>query len=385
MTKKLYETDSYIKAFDAKVLSCDHKDGYYYIVLDQTAFFAEGGGQAADTGFINDASVLDVQLENDTVVHKTDKPLVVGESVTCELDWELRFERMQSHAGEHIVSGIINSMFGFNNVGFHMSDSTVVMDVDGALTQADIEQVELEANRAVYLNKAIYAHYPTAEELKTVKYRSKLDFDEGVRLITIEDYDCCACCAPHPSRTGEIGVIKVIDFYPNRSGTRIELVCGINAFKDYCALHNSNKAIMNLLSAPRDQVYDLALKEHESLTAARNENKALSERLTFAELEKLEIGNSVCAFASGASYDALRYCANALNSDEIDYCCIFSNMGSGDYSYVISSTSQNIQPFIKELHAAFNGKGGGKPNYAQGKITAAKSELISFVERLVRS
>ena len=174
-TVKLYENDSYIKEFSATVLSCEEKDGAYFVVLDKTAFFPEGGGQDTDKGKIADADVLDVQIKNDVIYHKVNKAFNENEEVTCTLDWETRFLRMQNHTGEHIVSGVIHSLFGYNNVGFHMNDTLVTLDVDGPLSDEDIKKVELKSNKAIYENKSIKAIYPTANELDNDDYCSKLD------------------------------------------------------------------------------------------------------------------------------------------------------------------------------------------------------------------
>ena len=246
---KLYENDSYIKNFSATVISCEEKDGAFLVVLDKTAFFPEGGGQDADKGVINGIEVFDVQIKDDIIYHKLEKNLEIGATVECSIDWDTRFSRMQNHTGEHIVSGLINIIFGYNNVGFHMNDSLVTFDVDGPLTDDDIKLVEKKANQAIYANNSINAIYPTPEELDNYDYRSKLDITEGVRLVEIENTDLCACCAPHVAKTGEVGIIKIISYIPYKKGTRIEMLCGSLALEDYQNLHITNKAIMNMLSA----------------------------------------------------------------------------------------------------------------------------------------
>ena len=381
MTNKLYENDSYLKSFDAQVLSCECKDDFYYVVLDKTAFFPEGGGQPADSGTIDGAKVVDVQISNDIITHKTDKPFEVGQSVTGEIDWDVRFARMQNHSGEHIISGIIHGMFGYNNVGFHMNDKTMTVDVDGTLTADDIKKIELASNKIVFSNKRIYAEYPTPQQLETLDYRSKLDITEGVRLIYIEDCDCCACCAPHVANTGEIGTIKILDFAPHRSGTRIEMVCGIYALEDYCYLHTAVKGVMGLLSAPRDNVLDSVNKVFANVTELRNENNRLSEQLVMAQLDKVAINNSICTFSDNATFNDLRYCSNIL-VNEFDYCALFSK-SDDDYIYVISSQSNNVSDIVKAINSAFNGKGGGRPNYAQGKIVATREEITNLLNSML--
>lgn len=377
-TIKLFENDSYIKEFSAIVVDCEEKDNSYFIVLDKTAFFPEGGGQDADKGTINNAEVLDVQIKDNIVYHKLEKPLKTGDTVDCKIDWDTRFSRMQNHTGEHIVSGIIHRTFGYNNVGFHMNDNLVTLDVDGPLTDAQIREIEIKSNQAIYGNKSIKAIYPTPEELADYDYRSKLDITEGVRLIEIEDTDLCACCAPHVARTGEVGIIKIISYIPYKKGTRIEMLCGLLAINDYINLHNTNKQIMNMLSAKRFETPDSVERIQAELSNARAENKKLMADLATLKMEKHIADNKVCVFIDGVSYDELRNCSNTL-IEEHEYCYLFSNTDENNYIYVVSSKGQNVRELVQELNKTFSGKGGGRDTYAQGKITATKEEILKYL------
>lgn len=378
-TIKLYETNSYIKEFAATVISCEEKDGECYVVLDKTAFFAEGGGQPADMGEMGDANVLDVQIKDGIVYHKVDKPVQVGETVNCVIDWDIRFSRMQNHSAEHLVSGIIHNLFGYNNVGFHLNDRLVTLDCDGPLTENDVAKIELEANKAIYANKSINIIFPTADEIGNYDYRSKLDITENLRLVEIENYDLCACCAPHVAKTGEIGVIKILSYIPYKKGTRIEMVAGLLAFKDYCNIHSSTKSIMNLLSAKREDIFTSTEKIHKDLGDMRAENKKLLAELALLQMEKHEISNGICVFVNNASYDELRNCSNSLIED-FDYCYAFSNTDGDNYIYIVASKEHNVRENVQKLNQAFYGKGGGRDFYAQGKITVnSKEEIINYL------
>ena len=379
-TIKLYENDSYIKNFSATVISCEEKDGAFLVVLDKTAFFPEGGGQDADKGVINGIEVFDVQIKDDIIYHKLEKNLEIGATVECSIDWDTRFSRMQNHTGEHIVSGVIHRNFGYNNVGFHMNDSLVTFDVDGPLTDDDIKLVEKKANQAIYANNSINAIYPTPEELDNYDYRSKLDITEGVRLVEIENTDLCACCAPHVAKTGEVGIIKIISYIPYKKGTRIEMLCGSLALEDYQNLHITNKAIMNMLSAKRFETPDSVERIQNELGSARVENKKLLGELATLKMEKHIFDSKVCVFIDGASYDELRNCSNTL-IEEHEFCYLFSNTDENNYIYVVSSKENNVRDLVQELNKAFNGKGGGRDTYAQGKIVATKEEILSFIEK----
>ena len=207
MTEKLYELDSYIKTFSATVLECVPRGNGYAVRLDRTAFFPEGGGQAADTGMLGGVTVTDAQIVDGAIWHYTSAPLSVGDTVEGVLDWNTRFSRMQHHTAEHIVCSIAHRWHGMSNVGFHLGSEDVTLDLSGELTREQINAIEDEANRVVWSNVGVVATIPSAEELATLTYRSKKELDGDVRLVTIDGVDCCACCAPHVARTGEIGII----------------------------------------------------------------------------------------------------------------------------------------------------------------------------------
>lgn len=374
MTLKLYLNDSYIKEFTAKVLSCEKIGENYAVILDQTAFFAEGGGQDADKGEINGIKVLDVQENGEDIVHTLEKPLNVGDTVKGEIDWELRFSRMQNHSAEHILSGVIHKIFGYNNVGFHMNDSLITFDVDGPLTAEDIERVEKEANRAVFENAAISVSYPTAEEFDSIDCRSKIELSDGVRLITVDGFDTCACCAPHPARAGEIGLIKIVNFCAFKGGTRIEMVAGALALKDYSYLHSVSKAIMKQLSAKREEIAEQVEKLGSDLNLARAAIKALNEKLAEASLSTEMVGNTLVGFTSDADFNALRNIANGkLNMAE--YIALFAETADG-FNYLVASKIGDTRGIAKTLNENFSGKGGGRPDCVQGKIPKTDKENL---------
>ena len=211
MTEKLYYKDSYIKNFSAEVLSVEKIDNGFDVVLDKTAFFPEEGGQSADTGTIGYAGVFDVFERDGVVHHLTDISPCIGNN-ECSVDFDARFEKMQCHTAEHILCGIIHRLFGFDNVGFHLGEDEVTFDVSGVLTREELDRVESLANNVVFENILVETFFPKSDELDEIEYRAKLDLTEGVRLVKIGDVDTCACCAPHVAYTGEIGLIKILDF-----------------------------------------------------------------------------------------------------------------------------------------------------------------------------
>ena len=210
-TRRLYYEDSHQREFDGEVLACETEGEAFQVLLDQTAFFPEGGGQYADTGALNGVRVLDVKDRKGMIWHKTEGPLEPGTRVHGIIDWEQRFDRMQQHTGEHIVSGLVHQRFGYDNVGFHLGEDYCTMDFSGPITREELKEIEREANRAVFADLPVTVFYPSKEELEDLEYRSKIEIQGQVRLVSIPGYDLCACCAPHMAHTGEIGLIKLVN------------------------------------------------------------------------------------------------------------------------------------------------------------------------------
>jgi len=226
MTLKLYDTDSYATEFDAVVLSCNECEKGYEIVLDRTVFFPEEGGQCCDRGTLNGYDITDVQIKSNVIYHYSDTKFEIGAKVHGIIDFKLRFRNMQNHTGEHIICGIAHKLYGYENVGFHLGEDYVTMDLSGPLSKKQVHELELLANEAIYKNVSVTAYYPGKEKIKNMFYRGKSDIEGDIRIVRIKDYDVCACCAPHVAKTGEIGIIKIIDYTPHRGGMRLTILCG---------------------------------------------------------------------------------------------------------------------------------------------------------------
>ena len=379
MSVKLYEENAYIKSFNATVTECIPYKEKFLVALNKTAFFPEGGGQSADTGFLDNATVTDVQEKNGTIYHETGTPLNVGKEVSGKIDWAQRFYRMQNHTGEHLTSGIIHTLFGYDNVGFHMGHNSITLDTSGVLTKEDIENIEEKVNAAIYENVNVKAYFPSESELKNISYRSKLDNFEKTRIVEIEGYDICACCAPHVSKTGEIGIMKILDFYPNKGGTRIELLCGHSALEDYRKKTSANAEIMGLLSAPNGQTTDFVKHTLEALSNAKFEIKALKEELALAKLETQKAGIVTVGHIKNANFDDLKVCMNFLTSSNDGICAVISQTEK-NCLFIVSSQTKDISNFMKYLRDNLNACGGGKNNYSQGKISADYENIIQVIK-----
>ena len=381
MTRKLYDEDSHLSRFSARVEACVPDGDRWRIVLDQTAFFPEGGGQSADTGTLGAARVLDVQELEGRIVHVTDQPLEPGAAVEGVLDWAQRFRRMQEHSGEHIISGLVHRLYGYTNVGFHLGEETVTMDYDGELTKEQLAELESLANEAVWKNVPITAEYPSEETLRTLEYRSKLELTENVRIVTIEGYDVCACCAPHVSRTGEIGAIKIIDSMRHRGGVRLTILCGVDAVRQYQRLFDEAAALSNLMSVPKEQLVPAVERLFSERDALEAELKAREEKLNTLRLRSVpEAGTNIVLIDTFDDPDAMRELVNVGMERASGVCAAFSGTDEDGYRYIIGSKTIDLRVRAKEINTALSGRGGGRPTMIQGSCTAARCEIEAFFE-----
>lgn len=379
-TQKLYYENVYQRTFRAQVLSCELEKDHWNVVLDRTAFYAEGGGQPGDCGVLNRVNVLDTKGKDGVILHVTDAPLAVGKRVTGGIDWSLRRSRMQEHSGEHILSGVLHRFFGVNNVGFHMGSACVTLDLDKPLDAHQIALGERLANEAVYQDLPIEITYPTAEELKKLDYRSKKELTGKVRIVTIPGYDVCACCGTHVARTGEIGMVKVIGFAHYKGGVRISMLCGSRALRDYGERLDAVTAISGLLSAKPERVTDavgrLVIEKEtlqQKLLAAQNELLAGK-----AEVAQPAENGILCTFEANLEPDALRRYSKLLAPKCPRAAAVFSGV-NGHFQYAVAGAEgTDIRAFGKAMNLALSGRGGGKPGLVQGSVQASQKEIIDW-------
>ncbi len=378
MTKKLYYDDAYIKEFDAELLSVTPlPDGGFDVVLSATAFFPEEGGQSSDTGVIADARVTCVFEEDGVVHHITDSDPGSGK-VHALLDFDGRFEKMQCHSAEHILCGIIHRLYGLENVGFHLGSDEITFDVDGVLTREELDRVEDLANEAVFANIPVETSFPTSEELSTLTYRSKLELTENVRIVKIGDVDSCACCAPHVAYTGEIGLIKILDFEKHRGGLRIRMTAGRRALLDYRTKYANIKQISAILSEPQHNTAEALARFTADFEETRSRLKASRLELAreIAKREQGSDGNAVYLFPEW-TLDELREFSNVL-VDSVGGMLVALCGTEGDYKYIISSKNINLSEKIREINSALSGRGGGKPMMVQGTFLSTFEAIKDY-------
>lgn len=393
-TEKLYENDSYITTFQATVLACvpaeqvcagqngtkggwaDESRGQWAICLDRTAFFPEGGGQGADTGWLDESPVWDVQIIDGALWHRTDLEAKEGQALQGRIDWQRRFSNMQQHSGEHIFSGLTHRHFGYDNVGFHLGSQVVTMDFNGTLTQEDLDRIEWEVNEAIVKNVPISVSYPDRERLAAMEYRSKIEIDGQVRIITVEGYDVCACCAPHVARTGEIGLLKVVDHIKYKGGTRVSMLCGFRALTDYREKLGAARQISRALSVPAGEIAPAVEGKLEENARLRQKNVELTGRLIEQEVAQIPCGQeNVWYFKEGLEAAAMRRAVN-LALERVEKCAgVFCGDDKEGYKYIIGTRSGCGRELAKILKEKLEARGGGSPEMIQGFVAAGKSQI----------
>ncbi len=365
MTVRLFDSDPQLRAFTARVLACEEKDGKYLVTLDQTAFFPEGGGQGADHGILGGTRVLDAHDVGGEVVHTVDAPLEAGRQVEGRVDSERRLSMMQQHSGEHIFSGLVCRLFGYDNVGFHIGSEAVTMDFNGPLTEEDVRRVERLANEAIWANLPVEAFVPPREELEAMTYRSKKAIDGDVRIVRIPGVDTCACCGTHVTQTGSVGQIKVLGCQKYKSGVRVSILCGMRALDEENAVQEQARRIAVALSARQSGIADAAEHLLAERDALRAQNDALGMRV-FELLAERETGDVRVVLCDALAPSQVRRAAGRLAAG--------ARMGlvlvpkDGGYAFALCSDAVDVREATRALIAAFGGKGGGPRDMTQGVL-----------------
>ena len=375
---KLFENDSYLTRFTARVLSCTQGKKGYDVTLDQTAFFPEGGGQPYDTGTLGGVQVLEVHDRGGQIVHTCAGPLEVGSQVEGIVDWERRLDHMQQHSGEHIVSGLAHAKYGCDNVGFHMGSDVVTIDLNVELDQQQLEELELEANRYLWQDRPVQLLYPTSDELERMDYRSKKAIQGQVRIVTFPGADTCACCGTHVRSAGQVGLIKLLSVQRFRDGVRIELVCGGRALRYVNAMVAQNRHISNLLSTK-------AAETGRGVERLLEENHQLKARLTAMEdarfralAEQYTGAGDVLLFEEGLTPDGLRRLCDAVLNVCGGRCACFSGDDAGGHAYAVGQRGGDLRAFSKDMNQALGGRGGGKPDFVQGRVSAGWEQIEGY-------
>ena len=377
MTEKLFYQDAYLKEFDAKVSSCMEKDGKWIVELDRTAFYPEGGGQPADHGVLGTANVLDVHEKNDVILHICDKPLENGASVHGEIDWERRFNHMQQHSGEHIVSGMLCSRFDCDNIGFHMGAQTIQIDYNAEISWDEILEVEQDANRYIRENHAFVEMWPSADELKTLNYRSKKALEGAVRIASFPGADICACCGTHVAYSSEVGIVKALSVQKIKEGVRIEMLSGRRAFDYLSDVWTQNQGISRELSAKPTETFEAVIRLKE-------ENNSQKQRIARMEQKQLEMiskdynGEQDPLIITGElESDNVRRLCDMISEKSAGCCKVFAG-NDGYYKYAVIHKGEDIRDLVRNMNAALNGRGGGRDGFAQGSVNCTGKDILKY-------
>lgn len=375
---RLYYQDAYVCRASGVVLSCEESKKGFTVTLDQTIFYPTGGGQPCDLGSIGSAKVLDVSEKGGEVLHLCDRPLTVGDTYALTVDFDRRFSLMQQHSGEHLVSGIVHRLFGYDNVGFHMGSDMITIDFSGELTPQQLREVELEANRIVWQDIPSHIFYPEQEELAALPYRSKKALSGQVRLVQFGQTDLCACCGLHVASTGQIGLIKLFSTTKFHAGSRVELLCGSRALAQLNLLADQNRQVSALLSAKPVETAAAVARMKEELADCQFRLGAAQSRLFAQKAKELENTGDVLLFEAGLSPDELRRLADAVLQGCGGRCAVFSGE-ENSYKYAIGQRGGDLRAFAKELNAALCGRGGGKPDFIQGSVNSTEEKIRNYI------
>lgn len=379
MTEKLFYQDSHRSTFTAIVQEVRPSGNGYEIILDRTAFFPEGGGQSSDTGSLGGVSVSDVQEIDGKIIHYTDGPLVEGTEVEGCIDWTERFLKMQQHTGEHIVSGLIHKIYGYHNVGFHLGTDSVTLDFNGVVPKEKLHEIEQLANEAVAKNLPVQVLYPTDEELSKISYRSKIEIEGQVRIVVIDGYDVCACCAPHVKQTGEIGLIKLVGMQNYKGGVRISMLCGFRALEDYYQKEKNNREIAVMLSAKEYETAVEVERLQEELAMKKAKIAELERKFLEQKVETLDVSGEIVCLFEETDPVMTRELVNLLLKKGAKMAAVFSGNEREGYRYVLGSRSLDVRKNGKLLNEAFHGRGGGKPEMVQGTVQGKREEIEAFL------
>ncbi|MCD8129295.1 MAG: alanyl-tRNA editing protein [Oscillospiraceae bacterium] len=382
MTERLYDADAYRRVFSAAVCACTETAHGWEVVLDRTAFYPEGGGQPGDTGTLGGAAVLDTCFRGETLVHLCAAPLPVGATVEGQIDWPHRFELMQQHSGEHIVSGILCRMLSCDNVGFHLGAEVTVIDFSRPVPPDVLRAAEAEANTVIWENRPFRISCPTPEELAALPYRSKKALSGAVRIVACPGADICACCGTHVRAAGEIGLITLQNPKPFRGGTRMELLAGRRAFDHARAVAEQCAHISAQLSAPVLETAAavervLAARDAETYRAVGLENRLFSA----LSAPHSGAGDTLLLLSGACTPDALRRCCTTLSHTCGGRSAVFSPEADGcKYAVCVPETERGA--FTRALNAALDGRGGGKGGFAQGSVSANSAAVRAYFSAL---
>lgn len=377
-TRRLYYEDAYIKEFTATVLECRAEKNGYGILLDQSAFYPEGGGQPSDRGMLDGKEVVDVKEKCGELIHFTKEPVEKGRKIAGNIHWERRFDLMQQHSGEHMVSGLIHEKYGYDNVGFHMGSDIVTIDFNGPLTMDELFAIEEKANQKVWENTAVEIWYPCAQELESLPYRSKKELTGKIRIVRFPGADLCACCGTHVKQTGEIGVIKLLSCEKFREGVRVEMISGKRVLEHLNKIQEQNRQISVLLSAKPSCTASAVTRLYEENFSLKGRVMQMEEKYFQEEAAKWSGKGDVLLICGEMEADSVRRLADAVMHTCQGRCAVFAGEDKNGYKYAIGQENGDLRELTKQMNQMLQGRGGGKPFFVQGSVKSTEQEIRKF-------
>lgn len=399
-TRRLFYENVYQKEFETEIVFCGEDEKGYYVILEQTAFYPEGGGQPADKGslYLKDAyqplaecgaiAVLDVQYagKNEKEIrHYVKQPLPSGGKVRGLINWERRFDLMQQHSGEHIVSGWVHKKYGYDNVGFHMGEDVITIDFSGLLDESQLLEVEEEVNDYIWKNRPVKVFYADEKEKKSLPYRSKKELDGEIRLVEFPGGDLCACCGLHVKASGEIGLVKILSVKHFREGVRVEMVSGKRALRLLHQNVEANSRIAVALSVKPDETPEAVRHLQDEIYTLKGQIATLRQEQSAMRAKQCEGRGNVLVLESNLDSADIRREADAILNTCGGICAVISleKLHSAKEKetagrYAIGQRNGDIRELVKEMNLALLGKGGGKPFFAQGSLRAERDSIVTF-------
>ena len=380
-TEKLYYQDPYQTTFTARVLTCKPSKGGCLVTLDRTAFYPEGGGQPADHGVLGGVTVTDVHEKDGVIFHTCDKVVEPGSTVEGSIDWTRRFDHMQQHSGEHILSGLLCSLYDCSNVGFHLGADTVTIDYDRELTWEQVLEAERQANEAIWRDTPAEITFPAPDALAQLDYRSKKELTGQVRIVSFPGADCCACCGTHVRRAGEVGLIKVLSCQKFREGVRLEILCGQRAYRYLSRIYEQDHAVARLLSVKPQDAFAAVERQNAELTAAKLRMTELEDRLFALRAQSLAGCGDVLLLEPPMRPDGARKLADTAARAAGGLAAVFAGERDSYVYALVHAGGADISPLVKRLNSALSGRGGGRNGFAQGSVQADRSAILDFFHK----
>ena len=377
--EKLFYQDPEMKEFTATVTGCSQVEGGYEITLSATAFYPTGGGQACDLGTLGNANVLDVSERGEEIIHLCDASLEVGSTVTGKIDWERRFDLMQQHTGEHIVSGIIHKLYGHQNSGFHVGEELMEVDFDGPLPEGALEEIQRLANEAVWADYPVNCYVPSPEELPGVVYRTKRELPWPVRIVEIPGIDSCACCGIHTKHTAQVGLIYIFTCVKFHQGVRLEMACGKRALERLHKICLQNRLVSQILSARPLETGAAAQQMKDALAGEKYRAAGLESKIFDTIAQSFAGQKTAFCFEENLEPAGVRQLAEKI-AKVAQLAGVFSQK-EGKYNLCLAGKPEAVKALGASLSQTLAARGGGKPGFWQGSVSATREQIQALLPK----